>query len=72
MLGRKIFRIFPKAREWSAKGSIRVFDEQIEPATLRDLLVLYGSYVGYGPLRPSRGWPHGRFEVIKFTVPERK
>jgi len=67
MIGRaKHVRVRPRFDNWSAEGSITVFDEMITREILTTILTFAGNYAGLGDWRPSSPrspGPWGKFSV---------
>lgn len=61
----KHVRVRPRFTTWSATGTLQVWDEQLKPAALVDILRLAGTNKGLGDWRPSSRTPgpYGRFEA---------
>jgi hypothetical protein len=63
----KHIRVRPQfAAGWQLRGSVQVFDEQIEEKTLRDFFLYAGQYKGLGDWRPGapkKPGPFGTFEA---------
>ena len=61
----KHIRVRPKFHEWTLRGRIDVWDEQITKDALMSILSFAGDYKGLGDWRPSgrTPGPHGRFRV---------
>ena len=68
--GKRVFKIFPTVHEWSARGSIIVFDSKITEDVLRDHLVAVGRFIGWGSMRVENGGINGRFKVDNFAAQE--
>jgi len=67
---KRVERIFPTLHEWSAKGSLLVFDGKISQEQLHDHLVCVGQYVGWGAMRVANGGINGRFQVVDISATE--
>lgn len=61
----KHIRVRPKFHEWTLRGHIDVWDEQITDDALESILAYAGDYKGLGDWRPSgrTPGPHGRFSA---------
>lgn len=61
----RVVRIRPTfAPGWSLQFVAQVFDDEIQPDLLQDILTLAGKSVGIGDYRPK----FGRFNVVEFKV----
>jgi len=65
----KHIRVRPRFNEWSARGTVTVWDKQITDAVLADVLRYAGQYKGLGDWRPGGKTP-GSFGM--FTAEIRK
>ena len=61
----KHVRVRPRFADWSATGTLQVWDEQLKLSALVDILRLAGANKGVGDWRPSSKTPgpFGRFEA---------
>ncbi len=64
----KHVRVRPRFDIWSVSGQLRVTDEQITAAVLRDILETAGTYKGLGDWRPSSPSKPGTFGLFSATV----
>jgi hypothetical protein len=67
---KRVERIFPTLHEWTARGSLHVFDGKISEDQLMDHLVCVGQYVGWGAMRVANGGINGRFSVVSLEANE--
>lgn len=63
----KHVRVRPRFRNWSATGTVTVFDAQISADMLRTLLAFAGRYAGIGDWRPGSPTP-GQFGMFSSEV----
>jgi len=62
----KHIRVRPRFNQWSATGTVTVFDESITEDVLQNILDMAGMYCGLGdwrPSAPSKPGPWGRFSA---------
>lgn len=61
----KHIRVRPKFHEWTLRGNVDVWDEQITTDALVSIMQYAGDYKGLGDWRPSgrTPGPHGRFRA---------
>jgi hypothetical protein len=64
---KRVARIFPTLHQWSAKGSVMVFDGKITLDQFRDHLIASGKFVGWGSMRVEGGGVNGRFSVSEVS-----
>jgi len=57
----KHIRVRPRFDQWSASGTITVFDDSITKQVLIDILTMAGNYCGVGDWRPSSPKSPGSF-----------
>ena len=62
----KHVRVRPMFRNWSATGTVRVTDDQIDGKSLRSIFEMAGKFKGLGDWRPSSKTPgpYGTFTVV--------
>ena len=60
----RVMRERPRFDEWGLDFQIEIFDDQVKPEVVNEVLVDCGKYVGIGDYRPK----FGRFMVTKFEV----
>ncbi len=65
----KHVRVRPRFDEWSIRGSISVWDEQITESVLSDVLRCAGQYKGLGDWRPGGKTP-GSFGMFEAEIRE--
>ncbi len=70
--GSKHIRVRPRFSNWSASGTVTVFDEQITQDVLQTILTQAGTYCGVGDWRPSSPKSPGPFGTFTVTVKEAK
>jgi hypothetical protein len=58
----------PRLDEWSAKMQIRINEELMSEAVVRQLLTEGGQQIGIGAFRPEKGGPFGIFDVVAWDV----
>ena len=63
----KHIRVRPRFNEWSARGTVTVWDKQITDAVLADVLSYAGQYKGLGDWRPGGKTP-GAFGMFKAEI----
>lgn len=63
----RIVRKRPVFKSWALRFSIEYDEDEISPATIKELLEYAGRRVGIGDFRPEKGGPFGRFMVTMFT-----
>ena len=61
----KHIRVRPRFDEWSASGTLNVWDEQLKEDVVREILSYAGQYKGLGDWRPGgkTPGPYGMFEA---------
>lgn len=66
----KHIRVRPRFDNWSSKGTVVVWDDQITEGVLSDILTYAGNYKGLGDWRPGgkTPGPHGMFEATVKAV----
>lgn len=68
----RVMRHRPRIEAWTAKFSIRVHDDILDPSTIRMLLNEGGLRLGIGDYRPEKGGPFGTFDVVSWQSIEQK
>jgi len=63
----RVMRHRPRFDRWSAKVTIRVNDEILDPDFVHRLLVEGGQQIGLGDFRPEKGGPFGTFIVTEWS-----
>jgi len=61
---RRAMRYRPRLEHWAARFELRVNDNLVAPALVRDLLGAGGRQIGVGDYRPERGGSFGTFAVV--------
>lgn len=61
----RIIVIRPKWNEWQIKFILKVDEDTITSATIKDIVESAGKYVGVGSFRPEKNGRFGRFDVLK-------
>lgn len=62
----RIMRHRPKLFEWTAKFQIRLNQDLLTEATVRELLEMGGMCIGLGDFRPEKGGPFGTFSTVEW------
>lgn len=65
----------PRHDTWSAKFTLRINDDILDPELVRQLLNEGGMGIGVGDFRPEKGGPFGTFDVVSWidiTIPVKK
>jgi hypothetical protein len=62
----RIMRHRPRLNTWSAKFSLRVNEDLIDPNLVQQLLGEGGQQLGVGDFRPERGGPFGTFLIDEY------
>lgn len=61
--GKRVWRCFPKVREWEADVTFYIADDTITEDVFEEHLREAGKFIGIGRFRPQQGGFNGRFEV---------
>jgi len=61
----KHIRVRPRFDEWSASGTLNVWDDQLKEEVVRDIFAYSGQYKGLGDWRPGgkTPGPYGMFDA---------
>ncbi len=62
----RVVRMRPMFNDWKLRFEMEYDEEEVDVATLKELLDYAGLRVGIGDFRPAKGGPFGRFMVTKF------
>jgi hypothetical protein len=63
----RVMRFRPRLDAWTARVHLRINEDVLDPATVRQLLVEGGQQLGVGDYRPERGGPFGTFAVVSWV-----
>ncbi|MGH7297563.1 MAG: hypothetical protein ACRELB_21680, partial [Polyangiaceae bacterium] len=63
----RIMRFRPRLDAWTAQVNIRINEDVLEPAIVRQLLDEGGQQLGVGDYRPERGGPFGTFALVSWA-----
>lgn len=62
----RIVRYRPRLDEWELDFTLRLHDDQLPVAVMKEILDYAGLYVGIGDFRPAKKGKYGKFMVTKF------
>jgi len=64
----RVIRYRPRFDKWALEFELRLLDDQLSPATVKEILDHAGLYVGIGDWRPDKAGKFGKFMVTKYEV----
>lgn len=63
----RVMRHRPRHDAWAMRFTLRINEDVLDPATVRQLLVEGGQQIGIGDYRPEKGGPFGTFAVVAWS-----